>query len=262
MDLSRHEVERLIRDGSAYFQSVGAAVAGSSWQWREEPVAGQRPMMALSWQPAAARTAVYLSAGVHGDEPAGPLAILSWLQKRNWPSSTACYLVPRVNDAGLAGNTRENRGGIDLNRDYREPSQPETRAHVAILKALPRMDLTLCLHEDWEAKGVYLYEKKAEELDGCAEVLLSAMARHLPVEQALEIDGQRANGGIIRKDLGTDGRDDWPEAFYLATRHSHLNYTMETPSGSPLALRVAAHLEAVETAMEWVGAARPPRNGH
>ena len=252
MDLSRHEVEGLVRDGSAYFRKMSAVVAGTPWRWREEPVSGERPLVALSWEPPAARMNLYLSAGVHGDEPAGPLALLAWLEKAEWPSTVACYLVPRVNEAGLTLNTRENRAGIDLNRDYREASQPETRAHLRILNTLPRMDLTLCLHEDWEAAGVYLYEKKGEEITGCAEDLLSAMGRHLPVEQAVDIDGQRAAGGIIRKDLGTDGRDDWPEAFYLAAHHSRLNYTLETPSGADLSRRIAAQLEAVVAAIEWL----------
>src|SRR6266567_4163291 len=91
---------------------------------------------------------VYISAGIHGDEPAGPLAVRQLLQDNLWPAGLDIWVCPCLNPSGFALNRRENHEGVDLNRQYLEPTAAETLAHVAWLKSLPYFDLCLCLHED------------------------------------------------------------------------------------------------------------------
>src|SRR5437016_1461172 len=67
---------------------------------------------------AKARKRLYISTGIHGDEPAGPLAILEALKENRWPSDVDIWLCPCLNPAGFLRNSRENALGIDLNRDY------------------------------------------------------------------------------------------------------------------------------------------------
>src|SRR5690242_11677898 len=62
---------------------------------------------------------IYISAGIHGDEPAGPLAALKLLQENRWPDNVEIILLPCLNPIGFTLNRRENAEGIDLNRDYR-----------------------------------------------------------------------------------------------------------------------------------------------
>ena len=76
-----------------------------------------------------ARVRVYISAGIHGDEPAGPLAALQLLQDDQWPADVAVWLCPCLNPSGILLNQRENFEGIDLNRDYRHFRSEEVRAH-------------------------------------------------------------------------------------------------------------------------------------
>ena len=85
---------------------------------------------------------LYLSSGIHGDEPAGPLALLQMLQDDRWPDLNL-WLVPCVNPFGFRRNTRENADGMDLNRDYRHRTAAEVKAHIAWLERQPRFDLTL-----------------------------------------------------------------------------------------------------------------------
>src|SRR6185312_15028223 len=61
---------------------------------------------------------IYLSAGIHGDEPAGPLAALQLLQENRWPENVDLWFCPCLNPIGFTLNTRENSRGIDLNREY------------------------------------------------------------------------------------------------------------------------------------------------
>jgi len=100
---------------------------------------------------------IYISAGIHGDEPAAPLAALKLLQENRWPAGAEICLLPCLNPVGFQLNRRENADGIDLNRDYRNPQAAETRAHIAWLERQPQFNFYLCLHEDWESHGFYLY---------------------------------------------------------------------------------------------------------
>src|SRR5204862_2637245 len=100
---------------------------------------------------------IYMSTGIHGDEPAGPLALRQLLQQNQWPAEACLWLCPCLNPTGFPLNRRENAEGEDLNRDYRHLVTDEIRAHVAWLKRQPKFDVTPCLHEDWESTGFYLY---------------------------------------------------------------------------------------------------------
>lgn len=196
------------------------------------------------------RCRVYLSAGIHGDEPAGPLAVRQLLEEDAWPTGCALWMCPCLNPTGFPLNRRENALGNDLNRDYRHRVTPEVRAHIAWLERQPRYDLTLCLHEDWEAHGFYVYELNPEQRPSLAERIVSAVARVCPIDPSSLIDGREASGGIIRPSLDPESRPQWPEAFHLIRHKTTLSYTLEAPSDFPLPVRVAALVAAVRAALE------------
>src|SRR6266403_3808013 len=47
---------------------------------------------------------IYISAGIHGDEPAGPLAMRQLLQENLWPDGVALWLCPCLNPTGFGLN--------------------------------------------------------------------------------------------------------------------------------------------------------------
>ena len=194
---------------------------------------------------------IYLSAGIHGDEPAGPLAALRLIQENRWPENAEIFLLPCLNPIGFTLNRRENADGIDLNRDYRQPKSAETRAHIAWLERQLRFDLYLCLHEDWEAHGFYLYEQNPDHNISLAEKMVAAVKTVCPVDLSEQIEGRAAKGGIVRPTISPPERLDWPEAFYLITQKSRQGYTLEAPSDFPLATRVNALVAAVNVAMPF-----------
>jgi Succinylglutamate desuccinylase / Aspartoacylase family len=193
---------------------------------------------------------IYLSTGIHGDEPAGPLAVCQLLQRDAWPEGLDLWVCPCLNPTGFAGNRRENSQGIDLNRQYLHLQAAETRAHVAWLRAQATFDLTLCLHEDWEARGFYLYELNLDGRPSLAEAIIRRVADVCPIDPSTEIEGRPAENGIIRPSADPRSRPQWPEAFYLITHKTRLSYTLEAPSDFPLATRVAALVTAVRAALE------------
>jgi hypothetical protein len=192
---------------------------------------------------------IYISTGIHGDEPAGPLAVRQLLQENLWPENLALWLCPCLNPTGSALGRRENAQGTDLNREYLHPSAFETLAHVAWLERQPRFDLCLCLHEDWESHGFYLYELNPEQRPSLADKLVAAVAAVCPIDLSENIEGRAAKGGIIRPNLDPRSRPLWPESFFLLTYKTRLSYTIEAPSDFPLPTRVAALTTAVRTAL-------------
>jgi len=207
-----------------------------------------RPARSSSTHQAAPR--FYLSAGIHGDEPAGPLAILQLLREDRLPANAELFIAPCLNPAGFLTNQRENPQGLDLNRDYLHLQSDEIRTHVAWLERQPAFDLCLCLHEDWEAEGFYLYELNPENQPSLADRIIQNVQATCPVDRSVVIDGRSASGGIIRPALDPKLRRQWPEAFWLLTHKTRLSYTLEAPSDFPLATRVAALVSGVQAALD------------
>jgi len=192
---------------------------------------------------------LYLSAGIHGDEPAGLLAALRLLQENQWPTNAELWFCPCLNPMGFVLNRRENPDGKDLNRDYRHLEAVEVRAHIAWLERQPQFDLCLLLHEDWESHGFYLYEQNPDTRPTLAETVITRVAEVCPIDRSEMIENRPAKGGIIRPNLDPNTRPQWAEAFYLIMHKTRLSYTLEAPSDFPLPTRVNALTAAVNAAL-------------
>lgn len=141
---------------------------------------------------------VYLSSGIHGDEQAGPIALLELLREDALPRKHQYWICPVLNPVGLQNNCRTNGDGLDLNRDYSKLRSIEIRQHHEWAeKYIPSLDLGIHLHEDWEASGFYLYELNFGAHVSHATGILEAAAAHLRIERADMIDGNSAQNGLI-----------------------------------------------------------------
>lgn len=208
------------------------------------------PLAAYRRCAAPGRPTIYLSSGIHGDEPAPPRALLRLLETDTFDPRASWYLVPLLNPTGYRGGVRENLQGVDLNRDYLSRRSTEIAAHIAWLERQPPFDVTFCLHEDWESQGFYLYELNPDHLPSLAPAMIAAAAALGPIETAPVIDGRPAHGpGLIRPVSDPLLREQWPEAIYLHARHTRLSYTLETASAQPLGQRVATTQAAVTAAL-------------
>jgi protein MpaA len=193
---------------------------------------------------------LYLSTGIHGDEPAGPLAMRQLLQERSLPTDADLWVCPCLNPSGFPRNSRENAAGVDLNRDYRHLQSPEVRAHIEWLRQLPNFDLCFCLHEDWESYGFYVYELNPDGRASLVRPMIDAVAPVCPIDLSSEIEGRPAHGGLINPNLDPNSRPHWPEAFWLFQNKTRLSYTLEAPSDFPLPTRVAALATAVRAGLD------------
>ena len=174
------------------------------------------------------------------------------LREDRWPADASIWLCPCLNPTGFTLNTRENYQHIDLNRDYRHFQSEEVRAHVEWLKKQPSFDISLCLHEDWESNGFYVYEVNPDQRSSLAEKIIDAVAEVCPIECATQVDSWPAQRGIIRPNVNPAERPQWPEALYLIMNQSRLSYTLEAPSDFPLATRVSALVTGVRAVLDLI----------
>ena len=129
----------------ARFEVAGRAAGFRVDQFSE--VAGC-PLLALTKRTPGPRSRIYLSAGIHGDEPAPPLALLELIEAGVFDSRAVWFICPLLNPLGFTRGTRENADGLDLNRDYKHLRSAEIQAHRGWLRRQPNFDLTFCVHED------------------------------------------------------------------------------------------------------------------
>jgi len=214
------------------------------------------PLLALrKISPRADAPWVYLAAGIHGDEPAGPLALRRLLREKYFNDQFNWLICPALNPGGLAAKTRECPAGIDVNRDYRDPKSLEAKQHLAFLRqeqqmGRPRYEVSILLHEDWESKGFYMYELNRTTKPLLGPKVLAAVEPICGVDRSPIIEGMEAKNGLITRPLeGFEERPLWPEALWLVLYRTDRNMTIEAPSAQALETRVAALCAAVRTAV-------------
>lgn len=237
------DIGKLLRD-------VEEVASKTGWESHPLEVSTELRLPAFQKLARTPRKRLYISSGMHGDEPAGPLSVLRLLEENDWPGDVSVFLIPCFNPGGFLKNTRENEDGIDLNRDYRARETALVRAHAAWMEQCPRFDVSLCLHEDWEAHGFYLYELNPDLLPSFAETIIRKVRTVCPIDDSATIDGRDAQNGIICANRYLIERPDWPEAFYLIHHKTRMSYTLEGPSDFPLLTRVNALAAGVRAVVE------------
>ena len=240
-------------DIQSVLQQIKVSAGNHGWKRDSITIPSGAELVAYRKGNPRAEKRVYLSTGIHGDEPAGPLSILKLLRENHWPEHIGIWLCPCINLTGFPLNTRENAAGIDLNRDYRHFKSDETRAHASWLKEQPSFDIAVCLHEDWEANGFYLYELNPDGRPSLAEKIIDSVSSVCPIESGDKVDGWDHNNGIIRPAVNPDERPLWPESLFLLTTKTRQAYTLESPSDFPIETRVAAQSTAVRTILQSIG---------
>ena len=196
---------------------------------------------------------IYISAGIHGDEPAATEALLAWAEKNAGRlARLPVLLLPCLNPWGLAHNIRLNEDGLDLNRLFHRDDQPVINA-VKQLAAPHQFAAAMMLHEDYDGQGLYLYDV-ARAMPYWGEALLETGRRHIGIDGRKRIDGRKMTNGIHRRRVhpslfATMG---YPEAIWLHFEHAERALTIETPSEFALEKRVRAHVAVIEEVVRRV----------
>jgi murein peptide amidase A len=182
---------------------------------------------------------IHLCAGVHGDEPAGVLALLEFAERNDFDPRFAYRIWPCTNPTGFDAGTRESVDRIDVNRTFgRGGTSPEAKAIVTANRDF-KFVLALDLHEDDEASGFYAYEYGAE---GIGARLFDSLAH-----DGVAVDPR----GLVRpnpsEEAGVLGG--LSLSLLLCRNAAEHTLTHETAGRFPLAERIAAHLTALGTVL-------------
>ena len=218
---------------------------------------------------------VAISAGVHGDEPAGVWALLSLVADGLLDARYSYRLWPCFNPTGFTAGTRANAEGIDVNRSFgRGGTSPEAKA-ILTANRDRAFALSIDLHEDHEASGFYLYETAPSGRRGTyAEPVTAALAAAGFPLQALTEDfdlgppgseaAQTRGLGAVVVDATCEApffKGKLPLGLVLVRRAAPCALTFETPRIRRPAERVAMHRVAVVEALRRLSGERSGRYG-
>jgi hypothetical protein len=138
---------------------------------------------------------------IHGDEPAGALAIAQLLRDLVAEPSLAedyqIHAYPVCNPTGFEDNTRFSRNGRDLNREFwKNSNEPEVRIIENELRAQHFHGL-IQLHADDTSDGVYGFVRGATLTENLLRPALREAGKILPRNNNALIDGFAARDGMI-----------------------------------------------------------------
>ena len=192
---------------------------------------------------------IYLSAGIHGDEPASTEGLYQWAELHSSILREIPIMIfPCLNPWGLHHNRRTDSENRDLNRCYHLDNIPRIQAQKELMRDY-KFRLAMCLHEDYDAQGVYLYEIR-NKFTPFGNELLAAAGYHVPLDARRTIEGRRAEQGWIARKINLKKFPFIAEAIYLACNHSERTITAETPSEYDLGPRIQAHIAMIQRAIE------------
>ena len=190
---------------------------------------------------------VYISAGIHGDEPASTEALIAWAEANATRlNSLPLILFPCLNPWGLVNNCRFDFHGVDLNRVFHTDTAPVITALKRLITPY-QFRLALMLHEDFDGRGLYIYEVQRDR-PFWGESLLERARTIIPIEGRTRVEGRKAVAGVIRRRFSAKkfAAMGYPEAIWLHLHHSRRALTIETPSEFALEQRVHAQMAIID----------------
>ncbi len=207
--------------------------------------------------------AIALSAGVHGDEPAAPWALLSIVRDGLLDPAFSYRIWACTNPSGYAAGTRTNAEGADINRSFgRGGIAPESRAIVTANRDRT-FALAIDMHEDYEGDGFYLYEPVVGGRAPYGRAIVAAMDDAGFAVQALDDDFELGyppeahhlrtlERGRVLPDPDAERAffSGTPYSLYMLRRAAARALTLETPREFPWSDRLAMHRMAVVVAID------------
>jgi murein peptide amidase A len=191
----------------------------------------------------------YLSTGVHGDEAGSAWGLLTWAEKNLQQLREGSFLIfPCFNPQGLRNNTRLDHRGLDINRRFDQLDDPIAGPWRKLILQR-KLRIALCLHEDFDSQGCYVYELSAAKLS-ISQKLMAACTQRIQADPRRVIEGSRAKGGIIRRSKLPPDFPGLPEAIVIWQLGCPISLTFETPSEFSLEDRVTTQAAFVSAALK------------
>ena len=195
---------------------------------------------------------LWLSAGIHGEEPGSVEGMLWWLEQHAvaWQDTYRFTVMPCLNPWGYERGVRETADGMDPNRQFRT----QNALVQAVQATLKEGSLALDLHEDIDFHGFYMFEISDRAYYG--RRIVDAIREVGPISDGTDWPEPEIEDGLAIRRAEADQSfqqrmmewEQWPIAFFLYRVTGHV-MTFETPGRQDIMLRAAMHAKAVETAL-------------
>lgn len=220
---------------------------------------------------------VFISAGVHGDEPAGVKAALKFIEELDQYPDFNFIILPCVNPVGYERNIREGSDFQDINREfYDKTDSPENKAILEYLSKGPYNYLfSMDLHETRASdKPINEYPPNQRKPDGfhmweicknkdkrIGKKIIEAVSKVTDVCKWSRVWGDTNSSGVIYYPEGAMG-EQYGEANvferYMHDNYTQHSFTTETFSGAyggngeNLEERIQTHLTVLRTALQEI----------
>lgn len=215
--------------------------------------AGEYPLLLLqSPNQQESNPNVLISAGFHGEEPAGPWGMLHFLMhlRADVFATVNLTLLPLVNPTGFEQGHRFNELGQNPNRGF--PTQTNNNELISHEGALliEYVDLlidaskngVLTCHEDVLLNDSYIYSfEEADKPSALSQSLRDSLGRYFATAQNGEIDGCTIKDGIIFNHFDTSFES------FLVERGAKFGCCSETPGQQNFDQRVKANAQVMQT---------------
>jgi hypothetical protein len=198
---------------------------------------------------------VLITAGIHGDEPAGFLAAIELLDMLTCKRvRRGVTVIPCINPWGSDHRSRANGVHRDVNRDFNNLKTQEASVIARYLSGR-EFDLVLDLHEDpRDSQGYYLYclSKSKTVLEKAERVIQRIRHLGFPVESKMKIFPFQTKNGITPipywASYVTKVVHRLAFCHYCRTMGISNNIVVtETPTSIPLKARVELQLLSIQT---------------
>ncbi len=195
----------------------------------------------------AAKITVCFSAGIHGEEISGPLAVLKFLKKYKWSSfnNVRIIIFPVVNPTGFNSRKRLNYRGINLNQSFF--SRPIPKEDRIVYDEIKKENIFFfhSLHEDSDEESTYLYcfEKKPEKI---YRKITYLQKKFFKLKKGIDDDGTPIiNGQLINK------FDKSFESKLFQRRKTKYAVCTETPMKKILKKRIALNIRIMNLILDF-----------
>jgi len=195
-----------------------------------------------------ARGRICIISGVHGNEIAGPLSLLSLFDNPRFHELAEhfhCVIYPLVNPTGFDLRQRFDDDGRDLNAVYaitmESKNYQENQAIIADAEKYLPFDAVITLHEDSDSEQFYMYGLGRHNTPFYHEICNLAITMCPPWSNADIYGCESDDLGLI---LST-ARDHAFDGYFYAREYAPIACTVETPGRREIVFRTRMMEELV-----------------
>ena len=220
---------------------------------------------------------IILSAGIHGEEPAGVYTLLEFINRgiANYLNHFSFLILPCLNPYGFTRGVRFSRDVADLNRSFDDiPGPPEVTAVKDLLRRFPGpYRLAFDFHEtdtympkgghlsvETIPAGAYMYETTRTGQPCLGPMIMRGIRNSgYPVSQRRSVYGAECQNGLIYTTAPDNpdypalpefkGTLDW---YLLKNGYTDHFLATETPTAWPLKRRLAVQKKALVHALNQI----------